>query len=176
MEWNANRNNTMGNSGANQGNTGSLGYEEAQPTIIGKGTKIVGTLSVGGDLVIQGEIEGDISCQNTLKINGLVTGNIDTADLELNDARVYGNVNCAGEFVLNDSSLVTGDCHSSTMVCGGRIKGNVDVEESACFQERAALVGDLEAGDIEITKGAVIQGKMNIRQDVYFEEESKGTR
>lgn len=176
MDWNANRNNTMGNNGMNQGNRESLGYETVQPTVIGKGTKIIGTLSVAGDLIVQGEIEGDISCQNNLKINGLVTGNIDTSDLELDDARIHGNINCAGEFVLNDSSLVTGDCHSSTMICGGRIKGNVDVEDSACFQERAALVGDLEAGDIEITKGAVIQGKMNIRQDVYFEEDTKGIR
>ena len=175
MDWNANRNNTMGN-GMTQGNRDSIGYEEPQITVIGKGTKITGTMSVAGDLVIEGEIEGDISCQNTLKINGLVNGNIETADLQLDDARIHGNVNCAGEFILNDTSVVDGDCHSATMVCGGRIKGNVDVDESACFQERAALVGDLDAGDIEIIKGAVIQGKINIRQDVFFDDEQKGIR
>lgn len=145
------------------------GLEELEPTIISKGTKITGTIEVPGDLIVQGEVQGDITCQAKLSVNGVIDGSINSNDLELHDAIILGNVTCEGNFHLSESATVNGDCKATNLICGGRIKGNVEVIESAAFEEKAALVGDLSAGDIEIQKGAVLQGKVDIRQDVYFD-------
>lgn len=145
--------------------------EDIEPTIISKGTKITGTIEVPGDLIVQGEVEGDITCHSRLSVNGVVDGSINTADLDLHDAIIEGDVVCNGNFRLSETASVNGDCKATNLVCGGRIRGNVEVIESAAFEEKAALVGDLSAGDIEIQKGAVLQGKVDIRQDVYFDSD-----
>ncbi len=46
--------------------------EALEPTVIGKGARIVGTVEVAGDLVIQGEVQGDITCQNKIKVTGMI--------------------------------------------------------------------------------------------------------
>lgn len=145
--------------------------ETFEPTIIGKGTKITGTVEVSGDLIIQGEVEGDITCQNRISVTGIVDGNINTCDINLDNALVTGDISCTGDLHLSETATVTGNCEAMNVTCGGRIKGDVNAAESAAFEEKAALVGNLSARDIEIQKGAVLQGSVNIRQDVYFENE-----
>lgn len=143
--------------------------ESFEPTIIGKGARITGTIEVAGDLLVQGEIQGDITCQNKISVTGIVEGNITTCDIDLDNAIVTGDVNCTGDLHLSETATVTGNCEAMNVVCGGRIKGDVNVAESATFEEKAALVGNLSARDIEIQKGAVLQGSVNIRQDIYFD-------
>lgn len=145
--------------------------EALEPTVIGKGARIVGTVEVAGDLVIQGEVQGDISCQNKIKVTGVVDGNITTCDVDLDNAIVTGDINCTGDLHLSVTATVAGNCEAMNVVCGGRIKGDVNAAESATFEDKAALVGNLTARDIEIQKGAVLQGSVNIRQDVYFDTE-----
>lgn len=142
-----------------------------EPTVIGKGAKITGNIEVEGDLVINGQIKGDVTCNNKLTVNGVVEGSIATCDVEFDNTIVYGDVSCSGELHLSQSATVNGNCEAMNIVCGGRIKGDVNVQEGATFEEKAALVGNLSARDIEIHKGAVLQGNVNIRQDVYFETE-----
>ena len=146
--------------------------ESFEPTVIGKGARIVGTLEVAGDLEVQGEIQGDITCQNKIIVTGVVDGNITTCDVDLDNAIVTGDINCTGDLHLSTSATVAGNCAAMNVVCGGRIKGDVNAQESATFEEKAALVGNLTARDIEIQKGAVLQGSVNIRQDVYFETDN----
>lgn len=145
--------------------------EAFEPTIIGKGARITGTVEVAGDLVVQGEVQGDITCQNKISVTGVVDGNITTCDVDLDNAIVTGDINCTGDLHLSETATVSGNCEAMNVVCGGRIKGDVNAAESATFEEKAALVGNLTARDIEIQKGAVLQGSVNIRQDVYFDTE-----
>ncbi len=146
--------------------------ESFEPTVIGKGARIVGTLEVAGDLEIQGEVQGDITCQNKITVTGVVDGNITTCDVDLDNAIVTGDINCTGDLHLSTSATVAGNCEAMNVVCGGRIKGDVNAAESATFEEKAALVGNLTARDIEIQKGAVLQGSVNIRQDIYFDTDN----
>lgn len=145
--------------------------ETYEPTIIGKGACITGTVEVAGNLVIQGQVQGDITCQNKVSVTGVVDGNITTCDVDLDNAIVTGDVNCTGDMHLSETATVSGNCEAMNVICGGRIKGDVNAAESATFEEKAALVGNLSARDIEIRKGAILQGSVNIRQDVYFDTE-----
>lgn len=145
--------------------------EAFEPTIIGKGARITGTVEVAGDLIIQGEVQGDITCQNKISVTGVIDGNITTCDIDLDNAIITGDINCTGDLHLSETATVSGNCEAMNVVCGGRIKGDVNAAESATFEEKAALVGNLSARDIEIQKGAVLQGSVNIRQDVYFDTE-----
>lgn len=145
--------------------------ESFEPTVIGKGARVVGTIEVSGDLIIQGEVQGDVSCQNKLTIAGVIEGNISACDIDLDNAILNGDLTCSGDLHLSESATISGNCEAMNVVCGGRIKGDVVAAESATFEEKAALVGNLSARDIEIQKGAVLQGSVNIRQDVYFDTE-----
>lgn len=145
--------------------------ETFEPTIIGKGARISGTVEVAGNLIVQGEVQGDITCQNKISVTGIIDGNITTCDVDLDNAIVNGDINCTGDLHLSETATVSGNCEAMNVICGGRIKGDVNAAESATFEEKAALVGNLSARDIEIQKGAVLQGNVNIRQDVYFDNQ-----
>lgn len=146
--------------------------ETFEPTVIGKGAYITGTLEVAGDLVMQGDMQGDISCQSKITATGTVQGNIMSVDIELDNALINGDVACSGDMELNETATINGNCEAINLVCGGKIQGDINMMESATFLEKSALSGNLSAQDIEIHKGAVIQGNVTVRQDVYFETDN----
>ena len=87
-----------------------------QVGVIGKGIVIRGNLTGGGNLVIEGRVEGQIALKNHLTIEntGRVTGNIQASDkVELKaDCRVVGDVK-APRILIAD---------------GASFKGNVDMD------------------------------------------------
>ncbi|MCD6177298.1 MAG: polymer-forming cytoskeletal protein [Candidatus Cloacimonetes bacterium] len=121
-------------------------------TIIGKGSKIKGTLYVQGGVRIDGEIEGTIESNGfvTIGASGVAKADI-KADECLISGKVIGNVTCKDAVELDRSAKMNGDIiakilkihtgavfnGSSSMTSGSkpirnpRITENVEKEESA---------------------------------------------
>lgn len=138
-------------------------------TTIAKGTILTGNIESDEDLIIHGHIKGDIICNANLSIFGVVEGTINCNNAYFDNALIAGDVGCSGGLQLTQSSTVHGNVEAYDLLNGGHIKGNVVVEESIKFTTTSAIVGDVVANDIEVERGAVIQGNVTIRQEVYFE-------
>jgi cytoskeletal protein CcmA (bactofilin family) len=102
-------------------------------TLIGRGTRLRGTVEFVGGLHLDGQIDGD------------VRGGVDGAPTTLwigADARVVGNVEVAN------------------VVINGEIVGEVRCRDRVVLGEKARVTGDLHYGAIEMTLGARADGKL----------------
>ena len=121
-------------------------------------------------MIIQGHVKGDILCNANLSVYGIVEGTISCSNAYLDNAIVVGDIGCGGNMQVSESSTINGNVEAYELLNGGRIKGNAMVSEGVRFLSTSAIVGDISANDIQVERGAVIQGNIIIRQEIYFNE------
>jgi cytoskeletal protein CcmA (bactofilin family) len=99
--------------------------------IIGKGITIRGSLSGGGDLVIEGRVEGQISLKNHLTIenSGLVEADIRADELTINGT-ASGNIDAGTKVSINQTARVNGDIKAARVVIedGAVFNGSVEMD------------------------------------------------
>lgn len=144
--------------GGKQDQQGAVGSATA---FLGKGAKIVGTVSFDGPAQIEGEIEGEITSRDTLTvgrtaslkatvkgatviIHGKVTGDVEaTTRIELNaPSRVDGDVTTP-TLMVQEGAVLNGRC---TMGAAAKPGAKIGVESVAIGQPQAA------ASDKPVTK------------------------
>ncbi len=102
-----------------------------QTNIIGKGITIRGSLSGGGDLVIEGRVEGQISLKNhlTIETSGRVEADIRADELTIN-GEAAGNIDASARVAINNSARVNGDIKAPRVVIedGAVFNGTVEMD------------------------------------------------
>jgi len=101
--------------------------------LIAQGTEITGDISTTGDLRIDGQIQGNVSCTAKLVIGeeGKILGNIDCYSGEISGA-VRGQIVAKEVLQLNRSSSIQGDIEAMRFIVedGASIKGRCTTSKS----------------------------------------------
>lgn len=101
------------------------------PGVIGKGISIRGNLSGGGDLIIEGMVEGQISLKNHLTIEetGVVRADIEAERLTIK-GEMSGNIVASEKVAILTNAKVSSDIKAPVVIIedGARFKGNVDMD------------------------------------------------
>ena len=101
------------------------------PGVIGKGISIRGNLSGGGDLIIEGTVEGQISLKNHLTIEetGVVQADIEAERLTIK-GEMSGNISASNMVAVLANAKVMGDIKSPVVIIedGARFKGNIEMD------------------------------------------------
>ncbi len=101
------------------------------PGVIGKGISIRGNLSGGGDLIIEGTVEGQISLKNHLTIEetGVVRADIEAERLTIK-GEASGNITASERVAILANAKVMGDINSPVVIVedGAGFKGNIDMD------------------------------------------------
>ncbi|MCK4675830.1 MAG: polymer-forming cytoskeletal protein [Gammaproteobacteria bacterium] len=101
-------------------------------------------------LVGQGvEVTGDIKFQGGLHLDGVIKGNISTA--ENADSAVL---------VISDQGRVEGDVYVAYAVINGEVVGNVYASQKLELSAKARISGNVEYNLLEMASGAEINGQM----------------
>jgi len=102
-----------------------------QINIIGKGITIRGSLTGGGDLVIEGRVEGQINLKNHLTIegSGKVEADIRADELTIN-GEAAGNIDASTKVAINASAKVNGDIKAHRVVIedGAVFNGSIEMD------------------------------------------------
>lgn len=101
-------------------------------SLIGVGTRIEGNIVFKGGLRIDGEVRGNISCENGQQ----------------------------GTLVISERASVEGEVAVGHVVINGTVIGPVCASESLELLASARVTGDVEYHQIEMQQGAVIQGRL----------------
>ena len=101
-------------------------------TLIGAGTRVEGNIVFRGGLRIDGEVRGNISCENGQQ----------------------------GTLVISEKAVVEGEVSVGHVVVNGTVSGPIKANESLELLRSARVTGDVEYQQIEIQQGAVIQGRL----------------
>ncbi len=101
-------------------------------SLIGAGTRIEGNIVFKGGLRVDGEVRGNISCENDQQ----------------------------GTLVISERASVEGEVTVGHVVIYGTVIGPVCASESLELLPAARVTGDVEYHQIEMQQGAVIQGRL----------------
>ncbi|SDI20984.1 bactofilin family protein [Propionivibrio dicarboxylicus] len=101
-------------------------------SLIGAGTRIEGNVVFKGGLRIDGEVRGNISCENPQQ----------------------------GTLVVSERASVEGAITVGHVVINGTVIGPISASESLELLSAARVTGDVEYHQIEMQQGAVIQGRL----------------
>jgi len=94
-------------------------------------------------------VKGDLTFVGGLRVDGVVCGNIATANGE------------PGTLVVSEKARVDGKIDVSHVVVNGTINGPVTANDFLELQAKARIVGDVEYKTLEMHLGAVIQGRLH---------------
>lgn len=135
----------------------------AKDSIISADTKILGQIMSNGNLLIGGDVEGDITVKGDVQVRGKVKGSISASRVELNECSVFGNIHAEASLIIDSGSEVVGDIESGDTSIDGRIKGNILSTADVICKKNSFILGNVTSDSISIEKGAVICGEIQIK-------------
>jgi len=135
-----------------------------QRTVLGEGTVFEGNLSSKGDVEIAGLFKGDISTEGSVILRSDIEGNIKTTNLDVLANSLTGNVAATGKVNLAVGSRIKGNINAQSLVCSGKIVGDMVIENEASFDELSYVEGNITAKSITISHGAYIDGRISIKK------------
>ena len=94
-------------------------------------------------------VQGDVTFTGGLRVDGVVCGNIATANGE------------PGTLVVSETARVEGKVNVSHVVVNGTVNGPVTANDFLELQAKARIQGDVEYRSLEMHLGAVIQGRLH---------------
>ena len=84
-----------------------------------------------------------MSFKGTLCIDGKFEGQIKTGDI----------------LIVSETGDIEADIEAGTVVCKGRVKGNISASQKIEMHSKSRIVGDVKTPSINIEIGAVLDGK-----------------
>src|SRR5437762_10732550 len=88
------------------------------------------------------------------RVRGRVTG---SGDLAI-EGFVEGEVQVAGELVVEASGLVAATLAARRVIVRGAVRGDLVADEAVSLEDGAKVVGDIRAPRIAISTGALVRG------------------
>lgn len=138
-------------------------------TVIAAGTKILGNLHAQGDIEIAGIAEGNIETNGNVLLCGSITGDVHCSSLQMDTARVFGNIYAKEQAIISKESILIGNINAQNCILDGKLKGQLDITEKVKITSNAVVVGDINAGAISIEDGAMLSGKILPKQKANIE-------
>jgi len=100
--------------------------------------------------------------RNNLVKGTVIDGNITSqSDIRI-DGRVNGNINCQAKLVIGPSGYVEGEITCQNAVIEGHVVGNIRAEQKLKLSRSAALNGKITTGSLDIEPGAAFNGACEI--------------
>lgn len=92
------------------------------------------------------KIEGSITFQNDLTIDG----------------EVKGNINSPGTLTIGENANIQAEIKTKSVTVHGKVTGNITVDDRCELGARAVLNGDLKAARLTIAEGATFVGRSEV--------------
>ena len=94
-------------------------------------------------------VDGNVSFTGGLRVDGVVRGNVTTANGE------------TGTLVVSEQARIDGEIKVSHVVVNGTVNGPITANDFLELQGKAKVVGDIEYRTLEMHLGAVVQGRLD---------------
>lgn len=136
-------------------------------------THITSTMVIEGDIksedniMVEGQIFGNINTSANLTSSNLIIGNLNAQNAALNDARIKGDINLEGHLNVNAGTVVVGDVSCDSIKVSGKIKGDLDIRKAVVLRDKALISGNIVADDIAAEPGTRINGSISTRSDSF---------
>ncbi len=135
-------------------------FTKGEQTSIPKGMRIIGNVESTDRLQILGKIEGNVVTTGDVVVTGIISGDVNANNISLQNAGVKGDIKATANVTIERDAKVVGSVSAKNLRLDGRIKGNVNVEETSEMASGALVIGDIETGYISTSRGTKIKGNI----------------
>jgi excisionase family DNA binding protein len=108
-------------------------------------------------------LDVDASMQGTLSFK-------DPVNLRIN-GKFEGNLEIRGNLTIGTSAQVHADILGDNIIIGGRVKGRITAKERLTLLPTAVVEGDIYPARLNITEGAVLEGRCSMLHDFLNADE-----
>ena len=133
---------------------------EERKTYFAPGTVFEGTITAPGDVLVDGEVKGEIVSEGKVSIHKMGDASMAARDLELLGAAIKGDITVRGEVTVDAESAVKGNIRSASIVCAGAVDGNLVAGEYVELMESAKVLGNISTPAMDVANGAMIRGQI----------------
>lgn len=92
--------------------------------------------------------EGSVTVPHSIRIDGSFKGKIETNEV----------------ITIGHGGVVEADITAKSAIIGGKVIGNIIVEDRVELEANASLIGDLKTKDLVISEGAVFHGNCTMEK------------
>lgn len=108
-------------------------------------------------------LDVDAAMQGTLRFK-------DAINLRIN-GKFEGNLETKGNLTIGSTAIILADIIGDNIVIGGRVKGRITAKERLTLLPTAIVEGDVFPAKLNITEGAILEGKCFMLHDFLNAEE-----
>ncbi len=103
------------------------------------------------------ELNGDFKATGSARIDGCVNGPVEVEDA----------------FILGAGAVINGDITCKSCMIGGEVNGDIISPEKCELTSSAKVLGNIVTNSIVIDENAILQGKVDMNQDVPDKKRKK---
>jgi excisionase family DNA binding protein len=111
--------------------------------------------------------------EKILDVDATMQGSLsfkDPVNLRIN-GKFEGNLTVKGNLTIGSTALVVADIVGDNVIVGGRVKGKITAKERLTLLPSAIMEGDIYPAKLNITEGAILEGKCFMLHDFMNSEE-----
>ena len=108
-------------------------------------------------------LDVDAAMQGTLTFK-------DHVNLRIN-GKFEGNLEAKGNLIIGQTATVVADIVGDNVVIGGKVKGKITAKERLTLLPTAIVEGDIYPVRLNITEGAILEGRCTMLHDFLNQEE-----
>ena len=97
---------------------------------------------------VQSHFKGDIKSKGTLRIDGMVDGNVE-----------------ADWVILGEKASLKGNASARGVIVGGKIEGNVAAKEILEIKSKGKVTGDISAPKLTVSEGGIFEGRSTMNRE-----------
>jgi cytoskeletal protein CcmA (bactofilin family) len=134
--------------------------DDNEVSVVGRGTRIEGTVVAAGSLRVEGEVKGRITAERevSLSAQGRVEANIQATNIVL-AGQVTGDLTAKGDVSLPADSRLDGNIRAHDVAVGGVVMGDILGKGKVELGPRARVEGDITSTTLAIAEGAIFTGR-----------------
>lgn len=105
--------------------------------------------------------------EKTLDVDASMQGTLtfkDPVNLRIN-GKFEGSLDTRGSLIIGSSAQVYADISGDNIIIGGRVKGKITAKERLTLLPTAIVEGDIYPAKLNVTEGAVFEGKCSMLHD-----------
>ena len=140
--------------------------DRSEVSVVGRGTRIEGTVVAAGSLRVEGEVKGKITAEQevSLSAQGRVEANIEATSIIL-AGRVKGDITATADVSLPADSHLTGNIRAHNVEVGGTVIGDILGRGKVELGPGARVEGDITSATLAIADGAIFVGRSAMGED-----------
>ena len=87
------------------------------------------------------------------------------------DGCIEGEIHTKGTLIVGENAVIKGIISAGSLICSGKINGNINAAEKVELMKPAVLIGDVRSPSISMEPGAHFHGLCDMGANKWFNEE-----